>query len=226
MDHEPLSKKGILEGGSRVLRELLRTPKFKKTIQILLNELDPENAPLVIKVMATEDPALFLSVLSATPAFINMSTEALCELLIQLSSFPPSLFRSFLSQISEGVNGEKLGEATGRMLLLLLNVYIGQESEKKESTFLPGEDFLIGFKGVFEDQDALLQTNFLDVFSSAGKAANKIGKEARRKNSATQKAVKDIAILIKTFLKECPEFSANIISPLIAAGKEGMKSDG
>jgi hypothetical protein len=75
MEATPVLRRGPIEGTSRVLRELIRTPRFKKTVGILIRELDPENAGLLVRTLMWEDPEFFLSLLGAAPDVINAGVK-------------------------------------------------------------------------------------------------------------------------------------------------------
>ena len=221
MGDSPPIKKGILEGSSRILRELLRTPKYKKTIRILLNELDPKNAPLLVRVMATEDSELFLSFLSASPAFINTTTEALSEFLILLSAFSPGLLTSFLTKTTEDIDAEKLGETVARAVLLGAKVLKEKDEDLQGATSNLAKDFWSGFKSTIEQNND--ESLMVLIGNGAGEIAKTLGEQAAVKNSATQKVVTGITDQIKTFAKDNPEFIQNIVAPIINAGKEAIE---
>ncbi len=68
MSEEPIQPSGPIEGASRVLRELLRTPGFKKAVRTLITELDPENTALLVRTLMWEDPEFFLGLMGAAPS--------------------------------------------------------------------------------------------------------------------------------------------------------------
>jgi hypothetical protein len=119
MSELPSPRTGPIEGTSRVLRELLRTPNLKKTIKILLNELDPENAGLLVRTFFWEDPEFFISLLGATPSLVNAMAEGTREFSVQMNSFPPRLLAGFMRGIIDDIDAESIGEAAGTVLVLL-----------------------------------------------------------------------------------------------------------
>ncbi len=107
-----------MDAANRVSRELLRTPRFKAGLKMVLNSLDPDSAPDLVKTLMWEDTDVFLSLLGSLPAMVNIVFLALRELTVQLDNFTPEMLADFMAQILEKLDGEALGEALGSTTLL------------------------------------------------------------------------------------------------------------
>jgi hypothetical protein len=117
MHVEEIAEGGVLEGSARVLREVLRTPRVRRTLQILRRELDPENAPLLVRAL-TEDQGEFLDVLALSPRLANAFVEGLHEVTVRLGAIPPEMLRKVARRLVAEVDAGKLGETLGRSLAL------------------------------------------------------------------------------------------------------------
>ena len=82
------SAPGIIGGGARILKELLRSPRVTKTARILLSNLDPEASPELVRTLVYGDTALFFDLLSATPELANAAILGLREGAEQLQQLP------------------------------------------------------------------------------------------------------------------------------------------
>lgn len=110
---------GVLEGTSRVLRELLRSPKTRQSIAVLLDHLDPDNAGLLVDAL-TDDPALNMDLVVSTPAAANATTVLCHRLLSQLASAPPELIRELAPRLIGEIDARRLGETVGLAFALAL----------------------------------------------------------------------------------------------------------
>lgn len=127
-----LHKSAELDGtGTRVLREILRTPAFVEIIKVNSDGLDPKNARALVRTALSEDSSLSLGLLSKSPDAINYIAEALYELIMQLEKFPPDLFDHFISQIIDDLDGEAFSRvsaaATGSLSRILLDNPIAKQ---------------------------------------------------------------------------------------------------
>ena len=221
MEKDVSNQSGVIEGASRVLRELLKSSRFKKTITIILNELDPENAPLLIRVMKEEDPDLFLSLLSFSPALANLQIEMMTELLRQFVSFPPGLYTGFLSQLLQDINAKRAGEAAALLRILALRAINDSEGTHADSLDSCKNEFIDGYKQCLrnfpDDRELDLDQVRKWFFDWANEAASKMGKEAAKRNSKTSEN-------IRNFVDSNPEFLNHVLRPLLDAAS-GKKND-
>lgn len=230
MSEEPVLRSGPIEGTSRVLRELLRTPNFKKAVRMLISELDPENTALLVRTLMWEDPEFFLGLMGAAPSIMNAGVEGSLEMVRQLSTFPPPLLAGFLAGTVEQLDGELLGEAIGTTMALLIQVSdLGDESLAEASAGL--------YRGINrglarsltgdEEQgasEAVLE-KLLPLFASR---VARLGEEAKREGSDTARMVKGLAQGIKDIARDNPDFMEGVVAPLVEAWRASLagSSDG
>ncbi len=112
---ELTEKPGIIEAAQRVLRELLKSPRFKASVKVVLNSIDPESSPQLVRTFLWEDVDIFLDLLGVFPELINAFILGFKELVIQLRNFPPEILAGFISQIMENVDGQALGQFLGEL---------------------------------------------------------------------------------------------------------------
>jgi len=229
MTEGPVQPGGPIEGASRVLRELLRTPGFKKAVRMLITELDPENTALLVRTLMWEDPEFFLGLMGAAPSIANTMVEGSMELTRQLSSFPPPLLAGFLAGIVERLDGESLGEMIGTTLALLVRLSeLGDESLAEASAGLSRgmsrglARSLSGDEQAQSAADALLEK----LLPLAASHVSCIGKEAKREGSDTARLVQGIAEGMKDIARDNPEFVEGVVAPLVEAWRASIAVPG
>jgi hypothetical protein len=116
----PEPSQGLSE---RLMREMMRTPAMKELLLLQLKDVNPDNAPGLVRTMLWEDPGVSLSLFGALPDTVNWLLEFLLELGRQFSGLPEPLLRDFLGRIGEGIDLERLkelpavyGQLLGRLL--------------------------------------------------------------------------------------------------------------
>ncbi|OFW56711.1 MAG: hypothetical protein A2V52_01560 [Actinobacteria bacterium RBG_19FT_COMBO_54_7] len=122
MEEMVLEKTAVMEKqgvGERLLRELIKSPKFKASLGIFLSELDASTARGMIRTFMWEDVETFMGSVAVLPTVVNYSVQALHELIIQLNNFPPAVLLAFLSQLVDKIDFEVMEEAVGELKLLL-----------------------------------------------------------------------------------------------------------
>jgi hypothetical protein len=192
MSEAPSPRSGPIEGAGRILRELLRTPNFKKTVKILLNELDPENAGQLVRTVFWEDPEFFISLLGTTPPLVNSLIAGIREFSAQMFSFPPRLLAGFMRGMIDDVDAESIGEAAGNMLVLLTRMSSLEDEELRASGARFWEGVGRGFKRSLDES--------VDMAGLAESLAESLRAAAR----------------------ENPEFMRNVVVPLVKAGRDAL----
>lgn len=226
MDESATRTGGVIDGASHVLAELLRSPRFKQSLRIVLNELDPENAPRLVSTLWEEDPEVFLGLLSSLPAVTNAVIEMAREILAHGSEFPPALLRSFAAELFQGVRADRLGEAAG--LLVVLAVRMGDRSDPAlaEATGDFGRRLAAGFTASLSSagiDGAQFAEGFISsILKAAGALAARAGSEAAKEGTATAKAVDTLAAGIRDLARENPEFIKSVAGPLARAVGEAL----
>ena len=117
---EPHPRKGWVEAGARILAQLLRTTRFKDNLRLILNNLDPDYAPELVRVALNTDPAVPLAVLGALPRGANIAVEATAQLATEVARKPRTLVREAGRELWQRVNVERAGEAAGVLLSMLI----------------------------------------------------------------------------------------------------------
>lgn len=214
---------------SRILRELLRTPRFKKSVNVILGELDPENGALLVRTLFREDPGFFLGMLAAAPDLANAVVSALVELTAQLGAFPPGLLTSFAALAIENLDSEGLGKAVAGFTRLLGEVRDSGGQEFSEALAGMLRRFAKGVKGVapVKSQPPVPPESVVaTLLTIAGSAAARFGREAAREGSDANRAVAELARALKELAAENPEFMRSVALPLIEAGKRAISAAG
>ena len=103
-----LEKHGVSE---RLMRELIKSPKFKASMKILMANADAETAKGLAKALLWEDVEFFMGTVSAMPAIVNFLVALGQEIAVQLNAFPPPMLVAFMSQLVQGVDFEAMREA-------------------------------------------------------------------------------------------------------------------
>ena len=226
MTEEILPGAGPIEGVSRVLRELLGTPRFKKTITTLLSELDPGNAALLVRTLLWEDPVFFLNLVAAAPDVANTAITALLELCRQFMNFPPEMLAGFMAGTVDGLDAERLGETAGTVLLLVgrQEVIAGGSGADAAKGF--GARFRTGLSGALagggEPSDEA--TPIVDmVMPALESAAARLGREAAREGSGTNVAVGRLAEGIKEIAARNPDLMRAVAAPLLEAFRQAFE---
>lgn len=230
MEELTIPRKGPIEGISRILRELLRTPGFKKSINILLSDLDPENARLLVRTLVWEDPTFFLGLFGAMPGMVNALIEGTRELAVQLSIYPTAALADFLENSLKDIDAEALGEGLALNLLLLLKAADAGGGRLGEAAGGLRSGVAAGFEKAMSAQEGdgrEAPEVVLDVLVPMMKrAAARIGGEASSEGSGTAKLVKGLADGIRDVGKENPDFMKSVVAPLVEAYRQALAGTG
>ena len=95
----------------RLLRELIRSPKFKASLRVLTANIDPATASGLARTLLWEDAETFMGTVSVLPALINFQTAFARGIAEQLNSFPPDILAAFMLQLVEKVDFAAMEEA-------------------------------------------------------------------------------------------------------------------
>jgi len=226
MQDIPAPRKGPIEGTSRVLRELLRTPRFKTSVRIILRDLDPENAALLARTLMFEDPEFFLSLVGALPALVNATIAGIDEMAAQASNFPPGVLTGFIAGIVADIDANLLGRAAGQTLALSARLAATQDPALTEAT----KDF---WEGVGQGISASLPEGaaagegaaglLLDTLMPLlGSTVERLGSQAVKEGSEARRLVRGLADSMRAIAEENPEFMKAVVVPLVEAGREAI----
>jgi len=198
-----IETKGLVDAADRILRELIRTPKFKETMVILLKSIDPPAARSLVRTLFWQDPGLLMSFMGSLPEMINVGYEALAEVAAQMNTMPAPLLRDFLNRIVFGIDGTAAGEAVGGMVNMVLSLDLRDEDNViKKGLAAFGEDFRRSY-GQAVGEDTL--TSRLDDWMAS------IAAKAKDKESATYTFIQAAG----KAMKNNPEFVKHVLKPLL-----------
>jgi len=89
--------KGIFELGDRIAKALLNKPGFKANLALLLNHIDPDSVPDLVRTLIWEDVGVALSLADAVPKIANALIKAAEETVTQVNDhFPPEFLREVI----------------------------------------------------------------------------------------------------------------------------------
>jgi hypothetical protein len=108
MQEMVMERRGAAE---RLLRELIRSPKFKASLRVLTANIDPATASGLARTLLWEDAETFMGTVSVLPALINFQTAFARGIAEQLNSFPPDILAAFMLQLVEKVDFAAMEEA-------------------------------------------------------------------------------------------------------------------
>ncbi len=212
---------GLLDAAARVLRELLRTPRFKQAVKILLNSVDPESAPELARTLVWEDTDLFLSLLSTLPRLLNALVRLALELSEQLGNFTPDLLDAYLGRLLEEVDGESAGEALGQAASLVGRVReAGEAAEGSASRLL--EAVVRGYaRGIGREWAGGLSAKV--ALKAITAAVSGLLEAAESDDPAAREAALSFARRLADSVREHPRAARELAAPLLEAwkGSEG-----
>jgi hypothetical protein len=116
MTEMTLEKHGVSE---RLLRELIKSPRFKASMKIFLANIDPETAKGLAGSLMWEDVEFFMGTVSTMPALVNFLVALGREISAQLNTVPPPMLIAFMSQMVQGLDFEAMREAVVELKAVL-----------------------------------------------------------------------------------------------------------
>jgi hypothetical protein len=194
---EASPRPGVIEGASRVLREMLRTPKVRETARMLLTELDPGNAPLLVRTLRAEDPDLFLNLIAASPALANVGITLIAETLAQLETLPPGLAAAFAERLLADLDARRLGEAAGRASGLALRAASGGGPAASDAGNRLAEGFARAVADSGVDPRAATDRLLAAGLRAATRLLGTIHETAATGDSATREALRDLVTRVR-----------------------------
>jgi len=200
--------KGLVDAADRILRELIRTPKFKEALIILLNSIDPPAARRLVRTFMWGDPGVLMSIMGSLPQMINTGSEALAELAAQMNTMPPLLLQDFLNRVFAGVDGAAAGEAAGGLVGMVLSLNVSdKDSGLARSLSGLGADFARAYA---EAAGPAALTSRLDTWVAG------VAERAGDKTSSTYAFIQAAGKAIK----DNPAFVESVLKPLLGPALE------
>jgi hypothetical protein len=203
-----IQTKGLIDATDRILRELIRTPKFKEGVMILLNSIDPLAARRLVRTFFWGDPGLLMSIMGSLPEMINTVSEALAEMANQMNTMPPMLLQDFLNRVFVGIDGAAAGEAAGGFTGMVLSLDLSSpESGLAKSISALGTDFA---KAYSETAGPQVLTSRIESWLAG------IAERAADEESATYAFIQAAGKAIQNN----PAFTENVLRPLLGPALE------
>lgn len=198
-----IETKGLVDAVDRIMRELIRTPKFKEGVIILLNSLDPPAARRLVRTLFWQDPGVLMSIMGSLPAMVNVVSEALAEVAAQMNTMPPLLLRDFLNRVFAGIDGAAAGEAAGGLAGMVLSLELSEkESGLVRSLSRLGSDFGRAYSEAV-GPDTL--TSRLEAWVAG------VAERAADKESSTYAVIQAAG----KAMRGNPDFVKNVLEPLL-----------
>lgn len=214
---EATGRRGVIGGSARVLRELLRTPRARRSVEIVLENLDPESAPELVEA-ALDDPALALDLIASAPAAANAGALASRALAERLLGFPPRLVRSFVARLIRGLDAEEMGRAAGAAAALAHSMRSDEVAAALESF---GRGLRRGFDAALVrrrlDRGALLDVAVDLSLDQAGRLVARAGPP-----SPAARAVERLSQGLVTIARENPAAVEGVLRPLAEAIQQAL----
>ena len=123
----------------RLLRELMKSPKFKASLKVLTGNIDPDRASGMVKTLVWEDVETSLGTVSALPAVINYLVLAVRELVAQLNAFPTPILVAFLSEVVDNVDFKAMEYTVSEFKALVDKLHPVVEGLKEASSGVLGQ---------------------------------------------------------------------------------------
>ncbi len=103
----------------RLLRELIRSPKFTASLRVLTANIDPATASGLARTLLWEDAETFMGTVSLLPALVNFQVALAKGIAERLNSLPPDILAAFLMQLVEKVDFAAAEEAVAEFKTVL-----------------------------------------------------------------------------------------------------------
>ncbi len=203
--------KGSIDALDRVMQELLKTPKFKEGVKIILKSIDPQSVPGLVKTLMWQDPELFLATAGVAPDVVNGAILGGNELIKQTDKLPPPLLAEFLAAFIEKLDGEALGE----LLSGFIELYRNTGDLENDALKSAATDFRDSFKEGLGKEGGGAYAALLSLIRPVIKEQIAVlAKEAKEENSDTALFIKGLSETIGEAVKENPDFITHVYNPL------------
>ena len=211
MIQKEVTRNGLIDMSDRVIRELLRTPKFKAVLTIMLSAIDSQSAPSLVRTLFWQDPGVFLSIIGVIPSLLNTLIELLNEAGEQFNSLPKPLLVDFMEKIASPLDGEKLGMAAGNMSVLISKLRADDAVGLKEFASTLMTEIRKGYL------EKLGQEHQKTLFTAVEMWIAALAAQARDEESFAGRMIRTTGEAIR----KNPDFSAYVVQPLLKTISEG-----
>jgi hypothetical protein len=165
-----------------ILKQILKTPAYKDILRVNLNEMSQKTGSSLVKTLVSEDPEVFLSLISALPTCINVLTSGAGEIAVQLKNlYPPETLKSFLVSLAEDIDKETLSECSAAWSELVSSLWEASSDvriQAKNSILASGPRVIAGaintaarsLNALVRDDPNTLNTFVSEVFTEVDKS--------------------------------------------------------
>lgn len=213
MQDQQAKRQGIFDAAARVLAEVLKTPRIRQSVRIVLNNLDPENAAAVVRAATQTDPELFLSALGSLPAFSNACLAANAEGLDHARNFAPALLAEQAALLLEETDVAQLGANLASTCALILSVVDRPDRAVADALDDARTRFAAGFA-------AQLERDGLDAETLVDAMFGHLHRAIADPDSTTSRAVNRVAVGLGELIRQNPAVVENVVKPLAEAASQ------
>ena len=249
MSEQENKQAGAIDATDRVMQELLKTPRFKESLKVIINSVDPQSAPGLVRTLMWEDAEVFLDIVGVLPEIINAFILGGKEMLVQAENYPPEMLADYLSQMLDKIDGEALGSSMARGSKLhgqlqevtpnpassSLNHLCYRMNNGFQSEMYPGST---GEKNSEHHQENLSQ-NEEENGATGGSAVlmlsllqplirkqiRQLAVEAKKEGSETQKLIQGLSQTLGEEIKNNPEFVTHVLGPFVESVQAAKSGD-
>jgi hypothetical protein len=211
------SRPGMLDMSNRILKELLRTPKFKAQVKVVLNSLDPPAAAELVRTLMWEDTELFLDLVGVFPELLNALLTGGRELMERMDQYPAPLLAAFTAQMIDKLDGEALGS----LLTAIPDLF-----ERLKS--VPGEPLQQSLAGLCRRVSSGMGAEDSGAAAAAlavlqpflQQQIRQLAAEAGKEGSETFKLIQGLSRTLAVALQENPDFITFVCMPLLESFRQ------
>jgi hypothetical protein len=114
--HVNENNRGMLDMLNRIMKVLLSRPSFKNNVRLVLNNIDPDNAPELARTILWQDMEFIFGIVSALPAVANAFIQFANEIVTQLQeNVTPDLINGFIESLVRDIDIETAIELKRRI---------------------------------------------------------------------------------------------------------------
>jgi hypothetical protein len=198
----------------RVLEEVLKTPKFKATLNIMLNTLDGKSAASIVRTLFWTDSGVLLSLVGSLPAIGNAFIEMFREIGEQFNGFPTGLIMDLMESLEGTVDGKALGEGVANLSTLIAKFSTEDAAKFRNTAAHLAGDVHKGYReklGLPEDSPYATERWIASI-----------AEKAKDPDSLTSRLIRGAA----EAMRDNPDFATHVMRPLLEGALEGSMEGG
>jgi len=103
------NQNGLIDMTNRILQVLLSKPVFKQNFKTLLQNIDPDSAPDMVRTLIWQDMEFMFSLIAALPRIANVFIKTADEILIQVKDkIPDGLLEGYIKDLVREIDTESM----------------------------------------------------------------------------------------------------------------------